>query len=451
MLNIAVELLAGRYYAGDYSDRDKAEWPPHPGRLYSALQATHFHLGGKEETKKALCWLEEQKPPSIVCSEAQFRSVSTAFVPVNDQSTLKEHRLKQPRTFPCAIPEVPLIQFIWGAKPDKAIYDALNYLVEHLSYLGTSKSAVCSWISTDKPEPNYIPSIDGNIFLRVPTKGRFQEQEDIFELGLDPRARPANGQFYKSVNKCVAVEPEPLANPYWDARDFYVFTLHGKSAQSVESTLILSSSIRKALLSLVGDSAPDILHGHGKGQHLAFLPLPFVGLHEHANGQVPGFAVALPKGIDFCDRQKILETLFKLKKLNFNGQCFDVSSGANDPRKTLQPSRWVQASKYWESVTPVVFDRHPRKSAGNTKTDILCQACRNMGLPDPVNIHISKQSCLSGVPSSEAFKVIRKKGEPFRPFFHISLEFDRPVYGPIVLGAKRFFGLGLFAPEGLPR
>src|SRR5690606_13655907 len=36
---VAVELLTGRYVATRFNDRDRPEWPPHPGRLFSAAVA----------------------------------------------------------------------------------------------------------------------------------------------------------------------------------------------------------------------------------------------------------------------------------------------------------------------------------------------------------------------------------------------------------------------------
>src|SRR5690606_20928581 len=39
MIAIDVEFLTGRYIATSYNDRSRAEWPPHPARLFSALVA----------------------------------------------------------------------------------------------------------------------------------------------------------------------------------------------------------------------------------------------------------------------------------------------------------------------------------------------------------------------------------------------------------------------------
>lgn len=97
MFAILVELLAGRYVATAYNDRDCVEWPPHPARLFSALVATwaggdaQSSLGVQE--RAALEWLEQQDPPDILASSDEstaIRTVTQVFVPVNDASVLSE-------------------------------------------------------------------------------------------------------------------------------------------------------------------------------------------------------------------------------------------------------------------------------------------------------------------------------------------------------------------------
>ncbi len=90
MLAIEVELLTGRYVATAYNNRNLAEWPPHPSRLYSAFVATWHEDEGTEAEKNALGWLERQAPPQIVASEAFARTAATVFVPVNDIQTVTE-------------------------------------------------------------------------------------------------------------------------------------------------------------------------------------------------------------------------------------------------------------------------------------------------------------------------------------------------------------------------
>ena len=89
MLAIGIELLAGRYTATQFNDRSRAEWPPHPARLYSAMVAAWADSDNPDPGERAaLCWLEEQGAPEIHCGAERPRAVVTHFVPVNDATAL---------------------------------------------------------------------------------------------------------------------------------------------------------------------------------------------------------------------------------------------------------------------------------------------------------------------------------------------------------------------------
>jgi len=87
MLALRIHLLTGRYVATAYNDRGRAEWPPHPARVFSAMVATHYSRASPPAAERAaLEWLEAQGPPSIAASDASPRRVMQHFVPVNDTS-----------------------------------------------------------------------------------------------------------------------------------------------------------------------------------------------------------------------------------------------------------------------------------------------------------------------------------------------------------------------------
>src|SRR5579871_1239922 len=123
MLALEVEYLTGRAVATLRHRREESEWPPHPGRLFSALVAA-LHESDLTDVERsaardALLWLEQLSPPAIAVTEAERRVVIPAFVPVNDVETpapakdgsfspgqvregfgvLPESRPKQPRFF----------------------------------------------------------------------------------------------------------------------------------------------------------------------------------------------------------------------------------------------------------------------------------------------------------------------------------------------------------------
>lgn len=100
MFALRVDLLSGRYVATQYNDRDSAEWPPHPARLFSALVAAWAEYepdsAEGDAERRALAWLEAQSPPSVVADLELLegtigrRTVCTVFVPVNDTSVVAQ-------------------------------------------------------------------------------------------------------------------------------------------------------------------------------------------------------------------------------------------------------------------------------------------------------------------------------------------------------------------------
>ncbi len=92
MFGLEVTLLTGRYVAASEGDRERCEWPPHPGRLYSALVATWADADEPSDRERsALLWLESVGAPVIrasVVGSGQERTVVPHFVPVNDTSVI---------------------------------------------------------------------------------------------------------------------------------------------------------------------------------------------------------------------------------------------------------------------------------------------------------------------------------------------------------------------------
>ena len=118
-------------------------------------------------------------------------------------------------------------------------------------------------------------------------------------------------------------------------------------------------------------------------------------------------------------------------------------------------------------MTPVEFAHCPRKIDDARSRRIIAASCESTGLPPPVHVQVSPVSCLPGVPISSTFpslsatgkpvwtkfhrgrhQIPRKlsDGTPVRMRYHVAVEFDVPVQGPVILGAGRYFGMGLCRP-----
>ena len=131
----------------------------------------------------------------------------------------------------------------------------------------------------------------------------------------------------------------------------------------------------------------------------------------------------------------------------------------NQPPAALRPSTWCRPSAVWMSATPValdrnpgnLFDKNPRKAATafQAAEDSIATSCVHAGLPKPVSVTVMPSGTWPGGAKARAFPAFPRRsgdGKFRRVKVHARLEFDAPVRGPVLLGAGRFHGLGLFRP-----
>jgi CRISPR-associated protein Csb2 len=455
MLALEVEFLLGRYVATDYRDREKAEWPPHPSRLYSALVAAAYESGLGESARAALLWLESLPPPQI-CAEhtAAAQTPVTVYVPVNDpaEDFLPQRAERQPRAFPSVAPESSTVHFIWPeAQPDAVLMQLLTAVAANVSYLGSSRSPVRVRLTDRPPAPIWFPDESGKVVLRVPTKGRLESLDWSFHNGL----RPSAGSFHRY--RCGE-----------DTRDktiyegvfgeMVAYRLRGPATMEIEATLKLTDVLRAAAMchaQNVGGGVPELFSGHdeqGKPSsrvHAAFVALPFVSdTQVHADGRVMGMAAVLPRDISPEDRRQALRALVRVNHLTVPGVGrleLERLTAGQAVHHNLEPETWAGPARRWSSVTPVLLDRFPKKGAGVLA--VLARACQHVGLPRPAEAAADRHSPLHGVEPSFRF-VVRRPGPRQAPrlFTHATLTFADAVRGPLLLGAGRYFGLGLLRP-----
>jgi CRISPR-associated protein Csb2 len=93
------------------------------------------------------------------------------------------------------------------------------------------------------------------------------------------------------------------------------------------------------------------------------------------------------------------------------------------------------------------LDRYPKKDPyGEEAVAIIRAACQRIGLPIPTAVTVTAVSRLLAVPVASEFPVRALPGKPRRLHVHVQLEFQEAVVGPILLGAGRYYGYGLFRP-----
>jgi CRISPR-associated protein Csb2 len=478
MFALEVEFLNGRLYATDFRERDIPEWPPHPSRLFSALVAAFYESGLDSDLRTALVWLEEQTPPDIwagsfvprleSAARSRFTQPKTpgAFVPINDDYSGKFRNSagrRKERWFPSGTPEDERVHFIWGdASPTPATIDALRRIAAQVSYLGHSSSLVRVAVIESPRDAVLKPSDSGDTLLRIPSKGRLEYLEIEFARSQGTRQfRPDAGgvRRYAHVGKNEVSRLTPSSS----FGEMIIFQRLSGLPERIESLLIVTSVLRDALMAQSPQQpAPGCISGHGDTPHIACVALPFVN-HRYADGSLKGVAILLPKGLAEADQLVIFGGLNRIEELNSKqGMHWQIRHCVDDAESaTLSESTWTRKARVWASVSPMLLDRFPKPvnqngreptanapeyKPGDSPEEIVADACERIGLPRPKAVRLHKNSLVLGVPPSTRFHLRRRRDEAPRPASHVILEFSEAVKGPVLLGAGRYFGLGLFLP-----
>ena len=502
MLAIGIRYLCGVVRAAHPADRDRAEWPPHPDRIFMALAAAHFETDGGADERAVMEWLEALPPPQLRADGAAApRSSVTTFVPVNDTSrpikgsgkieralmpagSFSLGRDRQPRTFPAVIPEDPDVWLVWpDAHVPAALRSALVELCRKVTCIGHSASLVQVWV-VDEAEagrltPGLVP-VDGPARhrLRVFEPGRLSQLEEQYARGERPT--PAMWSGYDEPLQETA-RREEAATVF--SSDLLVFRRVAGSTLGLESVLQVTRALRNTVMSACPQPVPEWISGHrpdsarSERPHLAFLPLPDVG-HAHADGHLLGTALGVPRNVTADEQRRDLRTLLfdnvgqartielKLGRLG----VWQIQLEEREGRPVaLRAETWTGGTglrrdssdaseeRRWATVTPIVLDRHPktegRREYWAEAEAVVREACNRVLWADPQatratveEVILTPVSMFEGVPPARCFPNLQRKTGGNLHHTHAIIVFDRPIRGPLMVGAGRYRGYGLCRP-----
>jgi CRISPR-associated protein Csb2 len=522
MLAFGIRYLNGFSAASEFDQHDRAEWPPHPGRVFMAMAAAHFQTGEAAKEREALEWLETLNAPHIHSSEAISRAVVKHFVPVNDHNhgyKLKNNKVvvfqeigqtgirreRQDRGFARAWPEHDIVWLLWpDAQVEDSVKSALSDLCAKVTRIGHSSSMVQMWVARpdEVGKPNWVPDEDRAVLkLRIVTPGTLQELErryngqaveayaslkataeddsdkkvqklakerlkEEFSNESPPQLRPRLSFTQGYVRSVACVEALSVPGTVFDSQPFVLRLEPENTAYrylDLACMPALAQRWREALLSQSNDlpgTVRKILSGHDANgavleePHLAFLPLAFVG-HQHADGHLLGIGLALPVGLSRDDRLGVLTAVRRVRELKLGRLgVWRVEAETREAVPwNLRPETWTaypDGHTHWSTVTPVVYDRHPKandKAAYLAEVAVMIrQACMRVGLPEPHEVIVTPVCAHLGVPPAHAFPRLRRKDDSLRRHTHAILVFGQPVRGPVLLGAGRYRGYGCCRP-----
>jgi len=462
----------GRVYSAEFDDGDakvEPEWPPHPSRLFSALVSAWGDGGGEEELKVALEWIESQEAPTIHAGDCTLRKLVHAFVPVNDplreqyhrsdrKISLPEDRARKPRTFPSATLAQPDVYFVWKDSPPAKTASALRTILSRTSSLGHSASLVAAEVTEYIPEAAgsvWQPDASGEIRMRIASPGRLKEltaRYERFQRYPSKIHRPSAGDTI-----LYGRPPEAQSASIQGAFDRMIVLKRDSGPRaSLRSALSITAALRGAIMANAPQPIPEYVSGHApestqdlpvrsERPHMALVPLPFVAA-EHATGELMGVAAVLPKTLTREEQEICWRILAAINELKMPWGKWGVSvTDAEEHRRTLRPETWTRPYAVWSTVTPFVFDRYPKDPFGSEAEQVVRQAFVRSGFPEPVEIDLHYNPWHSGVPKASVFPPVpARPGKPLRYHCHVRARFDRVIKGPVVAGAGRYYGYGLF-------
>ena len=472
-LVLEVEFLTGVCRAAREPGDDTPDWPPQLDRVFSALVSAWAARGELSEERHALEWLEEQPPPEIRASVSSTRTTPDVFVPPNDAKrsrttgkyvrVLPDRRLRQARRFPVARPDDPVVEFVWQARPEHAALETLNAVASCVGYVGHSASlARCRFLAADTERFDQ----ETTLVQRRVYRGRLRELEEAHRDRPErPVIRPGAPVLRKSA-------PTPDSQPVW-----LVLEVVEGDVPDVRAVALVARLLRHALMAGYAKSGrsagiPEVVSGHSsdgaptRRPHVAIVPMSFVG-SAHADGRVFGFSLIPPCGESLTAirgfraafeavapyRASEQRRVLTLKGPPLRGSLgLAPVGGEGSFRRSLSPGPYLDESRVWASVTPMVMERHLKRGGDDEVRELVARACEHAGLPRPElgRLQVGKHSMVDGAPPARPVT-----GQPrwtgwrkpaslkSRQLTHVVVDFGQEVRGPVLLGAGRFTGLGL--------
>jgi len=467
MFAVRIQYLTGRVYASEFDEGDAkqtVEWPPHQSRFYSALVASWAEGGAEVELRPALEWLEKQPPAAIHYQPHSPRAIVNAYVPVNDSAgveTLPDERPRKARTFPSASLQNSEVWFVWPQSIPDHLRRPMDLLLRRTPSLGHSASLISAEISNHVPNQleTLIPG-DGPRArrMRIVGQGRLVSLEASYRRFSETGSkvhRPSRGRTALFTSRRPQTGEPPVQDLF---REMSILRRAEGERAGLLATFSVTSALRGALLKLAPQPPSEVISGHAPestdGQplrserpHVAFAALSFTG-SPHATGDLGGVAVLLPHTLTTGERNLVLTTLAQVRELGMPFGSWRVERpDLEEPNYNLQPETWTRPSQQWATVTPYVFDRYPRDPWGEEAQETVRASFERVGFPPPVCVSLLKDSVVRGAPPAPAFPPApARPGKPQRFHIHALVTFERPISGPVIAGAGRYYGYGLFRP-----
>ena len=460
----------------------------------SPLGRLNTHWSKIEESKRAVLEAEDSKSltratrmldkanrdfATAVETVTKSRGAESELVTKNVLDVLPDNRDRQPRTFPTITPDRPSFSFSWEDDLPPMLRSSLDNVLARIGRIGHSSSLVSCQISNEDRRPTWVPAEPGTatgVTLRTVEPGVLDALREAYvrHQGRSERTMRAELTAYRRFSDPATVVPRQNGVGDW------IILRLGQNKLPMSRTQDIARAVRNALIAHADEPVAPVISGHSVDgrptPHLGVVVLPNV-TNPRSDGMVQAVAVSLPAGIDAAERAEVRKALldwadgadtYQLRLPGgpsrvLEGAEFDSADARHDggSGRIARRGFWAGAAYNWSTVTPVVLDRHPKvKSSADFDTiteavaPIVADMCERVGLPRPIRVDVSPSPVWPTAPvvgrstnSRTAFPLYRVGGDgPAKFTTHVGLTFAERVGGPIILGAGRFFGYGLFYP-----
>ncbi|MCB1739526.1 MAG: type I-U CRISPR-associated protein Cas5/Cas6, partial [Gammaproteobacteria bacterium] len=323
---------------------------------------------------------------------------------------------------------------------------ALDAIGREVTYIGSSRAPVLvrAYLTESVPSPGaLVPDDQGHYRIRGIHPGRLDDLEEAFQQGRRPR--PAQTVGYSRLG-------EERLRSLWGQ----MIPLQRLSGQPlhIDQSVRITEAVRRALTAHLPNAAPGMLTGHAQdgrrllGEHLAIVPLPRIG-DRYADGEILGVGLLLPVACSDAEYEQLLQGLQSWlaagARVDIGDVTWRMKVTHGDERLALRPDRYAGFGETWVTATPVICDRHPRRTL--TLRDVVSDMCRDVGLPPPEAVVAAPYGSLKGSADSRSHSLGQRAYLAKRYTTHLTVTWSRKVPGPILLGRGRYFGMGAMLPS----
>jgi CRISPR-associated protein Csb2 len=494
-LCIEAHFLAGRYH-GRRSERERTyfppEWPPNPHRLFQALVAAG-NLGFRrtefsDAKKDALRWLERRDAPEIASPAARTASVVRLYVPNNDMDKVarfwaqNKEPEKQPNELrtdkdlrPHRLAEDGPLRFLWPIAEEeweaaRPYAEILCEEARHLHCLGLGIDLVAGngrVLSAEErnalPGETWVADSEG-VGWRAPMDGSLEE---LIERYGDQKKRVQAGRR-RGAERYVAPPAPPVVyrevgyirRAQGRRRLVHAFALTDEDgayrsfdprhAMEVAAWTRHAAHERAKAMKLDAEFIERFVCGHGDGaatknERFSYLPLPTIA-PKGRDGRIRRVLLAEPFGGGGGKAQALARRLGGAPLVEDGTGEIKADLRAIDPFADGVALRYLRKARVWGSVTPLVLPGHDDFRTRKAHALVL-KALAQAGYTTPVaEITLQREPVFPGAEMARAYFVPAYLA-PF-PRVHTIVTFAEEVPGPVVFGAGRHIGVGLFAAIG---